>query len=117
MKLEHPDLVKALIKPGGMILGSLTAEKCHLLHMASKLCSEAGELMDAIGKNVYYEQPLDINNCREELGDMEFYMQGIRQALNLSREDTLQSNIEKLSRRYEGLIYSNQAAKERKDKQ
>lgn len=115
-RVTHPDLVAALVKPGSAILRTLTPEKAHLLHMASKLCSEAGELMDAIGKHVYYDQPLDINNCREELGDMEFYMEGFRNAVRITRQDCLDANIDKLSLRYPNIVYSDHAAKERADK-
>lgn len=72
--------------------------------------------MDAIGKHVYYEQPLDIENVREELGDIEFYLEGLRQLLAMPRDETLEHNITKLSKRY-GEKYSDVAAKERKDKQ
>lgn len=114
--MTHQELVSKLMKPGTHILASLNPQRCELIHMSHKLCCEAGELGDAIGKNSYYEQPLDINNVIEELGDMEFYMEGIRKVLGLSREETLAHNISKLSIRYANLEYSNQSAQERADK-
>ena len=62
-----------------------------------------------------YEKDLDENNVIEELGDLEFYMEGIRQVLDLSRNDILEDNFNKLSHRY-GTSYSNRAAVERADK-
>jgi hypothetical protein len=56
-------------------------------------------------------------NVIEELGDLEFYMEQLRQALLLSREETLAANIAKLSKRYEGLNYSDAAAQARADKE
>lgn len=114
--MTHPELVKALCKNGACISLEMTGRRAHLLHMASKLCSEAGEIMDAVGKHVFYNQPLDVDNVVEELGDLEFYMEGLRQSIGYSREGILAHNIEKLTKRY-GEKYSDQAAKERKDKQ
>jgi hypothetical protein len=53
----------------------------------------------------------------EELGDLEFYMEGLRQGLGITREDTLKANIAKLSKRYASGKYSNQQAHEHADKQ
>lgn len=115
METLHADTVLALAKPGEDILSSLDPEKCHLLHMAVGVSGEAGELLDGIKKYVVYEKPLDLENIIEELGDIEFYMQGIRQQLGISREVVLRENMAKLSMRY-GDIYSNQAAHQRADK-
>lgn len=116
MKVNHSEMVTKLAKPGEAILATMTPHKMNLLHMSSKLCSEAGEAMDAVGKLCFYDKPLDVANVIEELGDMEFYMEGIRQALGIDRQTTLDANVAKLSARYEGLKYSNEAAIARKDK-
>ena len=113
--MTYPDLVKALKKPGKEILDTLTPEKCDLMHMALGLAGEAGEILDAVKKHVIYNQPLDLANVREELGDIEFFGEGIRQNLWLSRGEILVENIQKLQKRY-GSKYSDAAAKERKDK-
>lgn len=108
-------MVKALAKPGKDIVESLTPEDAHNLHMAVGIVGEAGELIDAIKKAVIYRKPLDRENVVEELGDLEFYMEGLRQGLNITREETLAENVEKLSVRY-GKTYSNEAAQTRADK-
>ena len=46
---------------------------------------------------------------------MEFMLEGIRQAISWTREDVLEENIVKLSKRY-AKGYSDKAAKERADK-
>ena len=84
--------------------------------MALGISGEAGELLDAIKKSVIYLRPLDIPNIIEELGDLEFYMEGLRERLNITREQVLQNNINKLTIRY-GKMYSDKSANERKDKQ
>lgn len=109
-------MVAGLAKPGNEILNSLTPEKCHLWHMASCVPGEAGELFDAVKKHVIYEKEIDRENVIEELGDLEFYLEGVRQSLNISREETLEANIAKLGKRYKGLQYSNEQAQNRADK-
>lgn len=85
--------------------------------MAVGVSGEAGELLDAIKKVAVYRKPVDRANVVEELGDLEFYMEGLRQGLGITREETLLANINKLSKRYEGLKYSDSAAQTRADKQ
>lgn len=113
----HPELVAALVKPGEQILRELTPSDCNLIHMAVGLAGEAsGELLDAIKAHVIYRKPLNMQNIIEELGDIEFYLEGLRQELKIPREDCLEENIRKLSRRYDTLKYSDTAAVERADK-
>lgn len=113
---SHPEMVRTLIKSGEAILASLTPEKADLWHVASCVPGEAGELFDAVKRHVIYEKAIDRENVIEELGDLEFYLERVRQILGISREETLEANIDKLSERYQGLVYSNQAAQDRADK-
>ena len=114
--VSHSEMVKVLAKPGLQIIEQLTPENAHLWHMASCICGEGGELFDAIKKPAIYGKPIDRENVVEELGDLEFYMEGLRQGLGITREETITHNTAKLSERY-GKVYSNQAAIERSDKQ
>lgn len=68
---EHIAMVAALAKPGQAILLSLDARKCHLLHMAVGISGECAELLEATTEE----------NTIEELGDIEFYLEGVRQGL------------------------------------
>lgn len=113
----HDLMVWTLAKDGAEIKAELTDAEAHLWHMATGVAGEAGELLDAIKKAVVYRKPLDWNNVVEELGDLEFYMSGIRQAVNVSREEILAANIDKLMKRHHKGVYSNQTAIERADKQ
>ena len=115
-RVTFEKMVEALAKPGETIRNDMTAEQAHLIHMVLGISGEAGELLDAIKKSVIYNKPLDLDNVVEELGDLEFYMEGLRQGLGLYREETLERNISKLSVRYLGLHYSDQAAQTRADK-
>ena len=109
-------MVKALLKPGSDIRDSLTPGEANLWHLATGVVGEAGELIDAVKKHVIYNKPLDIENVIEELGDIEFYMEGLRQEVGVTREQCLQANIDKLGVRYKGLTYSDKSAQDRADK-
>jgi NTP pyrophosphatase (non-canonical NTP hydrolase) len=114
--INYADMVAKLAKPGAAILETLTPTDCHLLHMTVGISGEAGELLDAVKKAVVYRKPLDFDNVIEELGDLEFYMEGLRQALDITREQTLDANKAKLGIRYLN-GYSDKAAQVRADKQ
>jgi len=115
MKINHAEMVRALAKPGETIAQEITGPDAHTLHMAVGVSGEAGELLDAIKKAVIYRKPLDRENVIEELGDLEFYMEGLRQGLGITREETLDANIAKLGVRYSA-GYSDKAAQDRADK-
>lgn len=116
-ELQHQALVAALAKPGLDIIHQLDPRKADLWHHATGVSGEAGELLDAIKKHVIYDKPIDRDNVIEELGDLEFYMQGIRAALGISREETLHRNISKLTKRYSSGSFSNSEAQTRADKE
>jgi NTP pyrophosphatase (non-canonical NTP hydrolase) len=83
--------------------------------MVLGISGEAGELLDAVKKATIYRKPLDRVNVVEELGDLEFYMRGLRESLGITREETLGLNISKLRKRYTAK-YSDEAAIHRADK-
>lgn len=105
----HSQLVHRLKKDMG-------TKVLNLLHGAVGVSGEAGELLDAVKKNWVYEKPLHLENVIEELGDLEFYMEVLRQELYISREDVLLANLKKLGKRYPEGLYSNAQAIERADK-
>lgn len=88
-----------------------------MMHAAIGVAGEAGELLDAVKKVWAYGKPLDLENAIEELGDLEFYMEALRQQIGVSREQVLQANQEKLAKRYPGLRYSDSLAQQRLDKE
>ena len=106
----------ALAKDGEQIKQEITPEQANLLHMGVGAAGEAAELLDAIKKHVIYQKPLDVENVKEELGDLLFYMSNLMQSVGLSFEEVLQHNVDKLSVRYSSGSYSNKQAQERADK-
>ena len=117
LEAMHRDMVLALRKSPADILSSMDKSKADLLHAILGIAGEAGELVDAVKKHVIYGQPLDLVNCKEEGGDLEFYLAQFRLAIGITRNEMLRANMEKLAVRYPGFNYSDAAAKERKDKQ
>lgn len=117
MTIKFKEMVAGLKKDGQQIIDSLTPEKADLLHMAVGISGEAGELLDCIKKHVIYNKPLDRENAIEELGDIMFYLEGLMQNLQVSGVECIEANIKKLGVRYQGGVYSDQAAQERADKQ
>ena len=116
-KIAHTDMVRKLCKSGNRIAEEITGSDAHGLHMAVGISGEAGELLDAIKKAVIYRKPLDRENVVEELGDLEFYLEGLRWGLGITREETIEANVSKLGKRYEGFFYSDHAAQNRADKE
>ena len=76
MTNEFKTMVAALCKGGESIINDLTPTNAHLLHMAVGVSGEAAELLQALVLN-------DMENAIEELGDIEFYLQGISNTLEL----------------------------------
>lgn len=115
-KIDFSEMVTALVKDGALIKQELTPLDADLLHMGVGVAGEAGELLDAIKKATIYRKPLDLENLIEELGDLEFYMERIRQITGVTRDQTLQATINKLGKRYSSGAYSNDQATVRADK-
>jgi NTP pyrophosphatase (non-canonical NTP hydrolase) len=116
LNISYSEFVAALTKPGQAVLSGLTPQTAHLMHMAIGISGEAGELLDAVKKAAIYCKSLDLTNIVEELGDLEFYMEGLRASLNISRGEVIEANKSKLMKRYTSLHYSNEAAQARADK-
>lgn len=81
---RHANMVAALAKPGMDILAELTARKCDLWHHTTGVVTEAAELLN-------FE---DDENLKEELGDLEFYLCGVRQNLALTRAEVPETSLQ-----------------------
>lgn len=111
---DYGDMVRALVKPPEEILATLTPEKVDAWHMATGVAGEAGEVSEVIKKHIVYGKELDRTKLVKEMGDLEFYLEGLRQRYEITREEVLQMNFEKLEERYKGQ-YSNDSAIARVD--
>lgn len=117
MFISHQDMVAKLFKDGNAIIKTITEEQLTRLHAVVGVSGEAGELLDAVKKETMYNKTPDIVNIIEELGDLEFYMEALRSAYGITREQTLEANIAKLAVRYSSGSYSDKQAQDRADKQ
>mgnify|MGYP003331553169 CR=1 FL=1 len=113
---EYKKLVSGLLKSGEDIIHAMSPEDANLWHLATGVAGEGGELLDAVKRKAVYQKPLDIENVIEELGDLEFYMEGLRAALGITREQVLKANMNKLNKRYHTGKYSDAQAQDRADK-
>lgn len=87
-----------------------------LLHGLLGLAGEVGELIDPVKKAMFYGKPLDVENIREEIGDLLWYIAGpLCRALQADLAEIAAGNVVKLRARYEK-GYSDTAAIERADK-
>jgi hypothetical protein len=86
-----------------------------LTFIAMSLTVGAGNLLDAIKKHCIYKQPLDVRKVKSALDQLDFFMLGLRQHIDISRDKVLQGNVDKLTERY-GSTYSDAKANARADK-
>jgi len=71
-----------------------------ILHATMGICTESGELMDAVKKHLLYGKDLDYTNIKEETGDLFWYIALLADAVGFTFEDTFDKNIAKLRARY-----------------
>lgn len=95
----YSDMVNSLTKSPIAIMQSINPERANLWHMATGIATEAGELLTDVKSHVIYGKPLNRENMLKELGDLEFYMEGLRQQLSVSRQEILCINMDKLEKR------------------
>ncbi len=71
-----------------------------LLNGVMGLCGEAGETIDMVKKHLHQGHKLDREKLARELGDIAWYLAETAQALDLTLEDVLRLNLQKLQSRY-----------------
>lgn len=71
-----------------------------LLNGALGLTGEAGEVADMIKKHIFHGHDLNLDELIKELGDVCWYLALLCTTINVSIEEILVKNIEKLEDRY-----------------
>jgi NTP pyrophosphatase (non-canonical NTP hydrolase) len=84
-----------------------------MLHGIVGIATEAGELLDAAKKRMFYGAPLDAVNLVEEIGDVLWYMAILCDELDVTFEMVMETNINKLHKRYKKGKFSKSAAMNR----
>ena len=87
-----------------------------LINSVMGLCGESGEAIDIVQKWLAQGHELDKEHLAKELGDIAWYLAEAATALDLSLEEILQANIEKLKKRYpEGFEIQRSTHREKDD--
>ncbi len=81
-----------------------------------RVAIHSSEILDTVKKLAIYNKPLALPLLETQLEKLCLHLLFVGYAFNITHQDALDHNIAKLSKRYEGLKYSDQAAQERKDK-
>ena len=71
-----------------------------LINGVMGLCGESGEAIDIVKKWLAQGHELDREKLAKELGDIAWYLAETAWALDISLEEILQGNIDKLKKRY-----------------
>lgn len=86
-------------------------DNIRLLHAVIGMCTETGELQDALKRKLLYGKDLDKTNMIEELGDVMWYLGLACNVLGVSLEQVMETNWNKLKTRYgDKLAFSENAA-------
>lgn len=81
-------------------LNPALSKKDVLINGVMGLCGESGEAIDIVKKHLAQGHELDREGLIKELGDVARYLAETATALEVSLEDVLQGNIDKLKKRY-----------------
>ena len=90
---EYQELAMRTLNPA-------LSKKDVLINGVMGLCGEAGEAIDIVKKHLAQGHELDRDSLIKELGDVAWYLAETAYALNVSLEDVMKMNIEKLAARY-----------------
>src|ERR1044071_7421593 len=83
------------------LVNRLTEERTiRLLHASIGMVTEAGELLDALKKFIFYGKDLDLVNIKEELGDSNWYQALALDEIGNSYEEIWAMVIKKLQARH-----------------
>jgi len=81
-------------------LNPALSKKDVLINGVMGLCGESGEAIDIVKKWLAQGHELDKEKLAKELGDICWYLAETATALDLSLEDIMSANIDKLKKRY-----------------
>lgn len=83
-----------------LTLNSELSKNDVLINGVMGLCGESGEAIDIVKKHLAQGHELDREGLIKELGDIAWYLAETAYALDVSLEEVLSRNIEKLKKRY-----------------
>lgn len=83
---------------------------------AGRVAVYSGQVLDTVKKLTIYNKPLDVILLQGQLIQLAKNLVALDLVFDITREAALAYNIAKLSKRYEGIKYSDEAAQKRADK-
>lgn len=90
-------------------LNPALSKKDVLINGVMGLCGESGEAIDIVKKYLAQGHPLNREKLMEELGDVAWYLAETAYALDVSLDQVLRLNLEKLRQRYPQGFSQNQS--------
>jgi len=78
----------------------LTDKEVMIVWNAIGLAGEAGEVADYVKKAIFHRQGIDSFRLKKELGDVLWYVAALCTKLNLTMQEVMDHNIDKLKARY-----------------
>jgi len=82
------------------------------------MCAEAGEFTEIVKKIIFQGKPVTEENMfhmKRELGDIMWYVAQACMGLNISLDDIIEMNVDKLKSRYPGGEFSVKQSEVRKE--
>ena len=73
------------------------------------LNGESGEVIDIVKKHMFQGHELDKDKIKKELGDVMWYVAEVCEALDLSLDEVMEGNIEKLRKRFKDCFTVNES--------
>lgn len=71
-----------------------------MLHGAMGVMKEVGEVLDLLEKHVFFGKPLEEERLVDEVGDSNYYMSLLVDAVGTNFEEVFEYNRKKLQKRY-----------------
>lgn len=90
---EYQKLAMRTVNP------SLT-KKDMLVNGVMGLNGESGEVIDIVKKHMFQGHGLDVDKIKKELGDVMWYVAEICESLDITIDEIMDGNIDKLSKRF-----------------
>lgn len=103
--------------PEDAMVNRIDNQVLRILHASFGLCTEAGEFQDALKKHIFYGKKLDFVNLQEEIGDIMWYVALACNAMGVSLDKIMETNIAKLKARYPYKFTSEKAQNRDLDKE
>jgi NTP pyrophosphatase (non-canonical NTP hydrolase) len=86
-------------------------------HAIIGMTGEIGELAGALERWIYYGQPMDLTNLKEEIGDVLWYLALLCNATGLDLSEVMEANLRKLAVRYPERYNRELAVEENRDRE